>query len=159
MRRLTGSHIRARQPALGGRLRKLRGEATLDEFCQQFHISPSYLCKLEAGKGSPSGALVELVSIKVGVSLEWLLGGDTGPLAQWKDDGTGLGITPVARHTAAKAVGAAYSMLTDERRRGALEVMAEDAGKPVLDVLLYVVLGKVGVSGEGSPTEKEAVNA
>lgn len=62
-------------PALGKRIKELRGKDPRNSFAEEYLVAPSSLARWEAGESQPDmGFLIRLVS-SYGVSLEWLITG------------------------------------------------------------------------------------
>jgi transcriptional regulator with XRE-family HTH domain len=61
-------------PALGSRIKQLRGEQTQADFARQFRISQAQLSKYELGQTAPPLGLLIRLSKESGRSLDWILG-------------------------------------------------------------------------------------
>jgi transcriptional regulator with XRE-family HTH domain len=74
--RKTRKNSRLDSPAIGRRIRELRGfDMTQAEFARSVGVTQSYLSALERGEKEPGAAVLLAISQEFGKSVDWLLTG------------------------------------------------------------------------------------
>ncbi|MFB3886582.1 MAG: helix-turn-helix domain-containing protein [Thermodesulfobacteriota bacterium] len=68
---------------IGNRLRFLRKKRTQKEFASQYGIPQGTVSKFESGKLEPGLAFLTEISKKEGVSINWILTGETDESKKW----------------------------------------------------------------------------
>jgi DNA-binding XRE family transcriptional regulator len=63
-------------PAIGSRIRKLRGQILQEELCKYLHVTQGHLSKIERGKIAPSLEMLILLSDRFHKSVDWMLRGE-----------------------------------------------------------------------------------
>ncbi|MBZ5651851.1 MAG: helix-turn-helix domain-containing protein [Acidobacteriia bacterium] len=63
-------------PAIGQRIRKIRGQILQDELCTYLNVTQGHLSKIERGRIAPSLEMLILLSDRFHKSVDWILRGE-----------------------------------------------------------------------------------